>query len=695
MRRGTGSNRRWWVLVLTCAVLSLSQAQQQPQEEPQDVGLREEAERQLVQLDASVSGPAEAIQGLVKGDFVLFVNTKRVEDFIVDNLCTEPTPRVTAASEAVATEPEEAAPTQTTPAQASPPVVPTAPPVTYMFYFDHAFMSLEGRNLAPEIARELITDLVHDGNRALIVSSGAKVKTYSDMTGDHDVLLEALDTMYNDRDSWWDPTQRPEESRIQEVLEALNTRTVDEAAGVARMHQAEERWRAEKAMRRFSMVLGRMAEVPQPKAVLYFADRLRSNPGEHFVSYFNQRQIQRNASLRNALSDADWGALSYQNIVNEANAHGARLYTVQAEGMTGLGSITYRNTSSVVTAGTRHITDAQNTLVSLAAETGGEAFLRGVKSTKIAARIKDDLSCMYLLSFDAARLPRNEAVAVKLTSDRAGVTVKARGQIFIQSHAARQTSRLLSAFTAPDAISGGGRVRGRLVPVGFEDGEFKAMLQVQVAGSPLSGVTWDVGASVLFRDKVREDDSGRVSISGAGTPVVFESVMSFPPGPYEIAMVAHETSSDEVLTGKLEGEWPDPDDEQASVGPIAVMQPAAAVFLRDGATKSRGALELNESSPLSPDQPTAILSIVCWSKSTKGVLEIQRSLVGESSVSFPPLQLQADDAQCAPLQDLVPANTMTEGSFKYEVRVMQKDVELATGNRAFDAGPDATASNRG
>ena len=69
------------------------------------------------------------------------------------------------------------------------------------------------------------------------------------------------------------------------------------------------------------------------------ADRLRSNPGEHYLSYFSEARIRNStasSTLTGIYAEADYGELSYDRVVNEANAHGARVYTVQAEGMTNL-----------------------------------------------------------------------------------------------------------------------------------------------------------------------------------------------------------------------------------------------------------------------------------------------------------------------------------------------------------------------
>ena len=62
------------------------------------------------------------------------------------------------------------------------------------------------------------------------------------------------------------------------------------------------------------------------------------------------------------------------------------------------------------TSSTRtHLSSAEDTLTSLAVETGGRAFLHGIRASKIVRHIRDDLGCVYLLSFHPGDLPQLEA----------------------------------------------------------------------------------------------------------------------------------------------------------------------------------------------------------------------------------------------------------------------------------------------
>ena len=183
-------------------------------------------------------------------------------------------------------------------------------------------------------------------------------------------------------------------------------------------------------------------------------------------------------------------------MVREAAAHGVRVYTIQAEGLVGDSSL-IRGNSRSPSINTRRVSDAQTSLGSLAAETGGQAFLNGVPAPNIARRIRTDLDCVYLLSFDPSGFPVNETLPVVVRVKQPGVEARARGTILVQSESSRATSRLLAAFVAPDAVRPDWPLRGALIPTGFRDGRYHALVQETVPASPLPQTEWDLGFSLV------------------------------------------------------------------------------------------------------------------------------------------------------------------------------------------------------
>lgn len=640
----------------------------------------ERAGVRLAQLDVTLSGKPSALVNLSKDDFEVWVDLRRVEDFLLDAAC-----RV-----------DQAGPAE---APGIPPASPDLPaprrqprPATFVFYFDQSNLTMAGRQQALDEAREMVPRLVRDGNRAMVLSNAQTLSVAAPLTTEAEAILAALTRLEKDPKQW-DPYPTLEPTRIEEILDLMNDPRrggVSQAVALARRYQVEESWRYEKAVRRLEMVLGRLEQEDPPKALLYFADTLRSRPGAHYLEMFSDAVLEREAPAASSSLDASGGGLSFDRVVNRAAAHGVRIYTVQAEGLVAptlqssvgfKGAYSARNASSIPMARVR---EAQDTLGGLAGETGGQAFLNGVPASKIAGRILGDIACLYLVSFDPRGFDLDRPLPVRVVVKRPGVRAQVRGRIVIPSESERLTSRLLAAFSAPEGAGVASPLRASVIPTGFSDGAFSGLIQVAVPGSRQPGASWEMGASLLSRGKVRQDASGLIRLRSAGAPLVLESVANFRPGPYEIVAVARETATDQILSRQIEGSWPDPQDSPALIGPLSLLYPVGGAFLREGAARSSGFLALGDE-PLKAGSPAALVGVACRRPDVKGTVRLERQLVGETTVPFEAVDLEAGADLCAVFRDVIPAGTLGPGGFRYEVRIVREGEELARASREFSA----------
>ncbi len=692
-----------WLLALPLFWLGLPSplaAADPSKDKPRDIGMVEKARAHLAQLDFTLSGDPRIIDALTRDDFKLSLDREKVQDFIVDRVCRESEPEAAPrAAEAGISER----------GQDRSRIVLRANATTYLFYFDQPHLTMAGRLRGLQMARDLVPKLITGGNRGMIISSGRELATVAPLTSDPAALLAALDRLDKDRRQW-DFYATEEISRIAEVMNALNDEMgggVERSLMRARGFQIEESWQMQKAVHRLDMVLGALADIDPPKAVLYFADTMRSNPGAHYLSLFSEsvqhprtgeeRQIYGESAMIE--SDSSFGALTLDKVINLAAAHDIRLYTIQAEGLVDHSMSLEGKGPSFRAAGyaaaqslpVARIHDAQDTLTSMALETGGQPFLNGVPASRIASRVLQDLSCVHLISFDPTDFPVDQPLAVRLRVSKPGVTVHARGRLVIQSESSRMTTRLLGAFAAPEAIGRTTALRTGVIPTGYRDGSFSALIQVAVPGSRQSGASWEVGYSVLTRGKVSEEASARLKTESPGTPLVLEREVRFPPGPYEIVAVARETTTDEVVSRQAEGAWPDPDAAAASVGPIAVIQPLLGGFLREGATHTAGFLAQPGTDRLRADEPTALVGLVCRERRNREALRAERRLSGETSVEFPATDLDFSSDRCVQIRDVVPAGRMGPGEFRYELRVLDRGVEIAKSETKFLVGATVPA----
>ncbi len=654
---------------------------------PKNLGLVEKAGAHLGQLDITVTGPPEILDTLTRQDFDVYLGSRELTDFVLDKMC--PT--------ATAVQPPTASGSR---GEDNPRGEARPNPATFLFYFDQPELTFAGRQRSLELARQLVRKLIVGGNRAMILSNARRLVTFAELTSDPQKLLDGLDWLDKDPVQW-DMAPNSEEDKIRELERVFAVEKhvplprgvppdVREAAKLARAYFLEELWRTEKSFQRLTTILGLLAEVDPPKAVLYFADTLRKDAGRHYFKFFSESPRGREVLLRsrvnpNTSSEGQWmtsaskvfdASAAFNRLIEEAAAHGIRFYAVQAEGL--------------VPSSTR-ASDAQNTLASLALETGGQAFLHGLSAPKIAAAIEHDLSCVYLLSFDPSRFPKDKPLPVRVLAHRPKIKAQVRGTLVLQSESARLTSRLLAAFATPEATKHDIPVSVRLIPTGYDHGAFSALLQVVIPGSKFAGAAWDLGASVVSRGAVREDVSARLSANVPDVPLVLEREMRFAPGPYEIIAVAREASTDQIASQQVTGEWPDLDAQNVTIGPIVALEPATGAFLREGVTHTSGSLALGPAEPLRADAPTALVGLVCFDRSQNRGLCIERSLSGQAKVPFALIEVEPGADRCVQIRDVIPAGTMGPGEFRYEIGVARGETVLAHGERAFVVGPSGTA----
>jgi hypothetical protein len=226
-------------------------------------------------------------------------------------------------------------------------------------------------------------------------------------------------------------------------------------------------------------------------------------------------------------------------------------------------------------------------------------------------------------------------------------------------------------------------VRGVIIPIGFEQGQYSALVQVIADGSPLPGAAWELRASPVVGIKNNETISGSIAVAEANIPAVLETQMNLLPGQYELELNALETTGGQTGAGQLKGLLPNPDLQSITISPVAIVQPAEAAFLRDGNSRSRGALGRAVDEPVLADLPTAMVCLVCRGLGRLDEVRVERKLSGATSMDFNPIQLQLGEERCAQIRDLIQPGVMTDGFFRYEVRVFDEHAQRASGHRAF------------
>jgi len=569
---------------------------------PVDLGVTEETGASLGQVDVTLTGPPEALARVGPESFRVRVGNRDVEHVIADRLC----PAGDLAS-------------------------PSAPrPTTWILFFDNPRLTLGGRTRAIEMARDALPQILGPGDRAAIVSNEDHLHTLQRWTSDPGQLRAGLDLM-NEKDP-------------------LRPDPLGHSGPRRQYYGSPEFLRAD--LSRLAMVLGSFADVPPPKAVLYFADGL-------LLPLADRTSLS--TSARASLLEN--GVLTFDSVVRQAAALGIRFYTVEPKPLTG-GS------------------ETQRSLRMMAAETGGRAFVNGVTAERIVSGLREDRSCMWLLSFDAEAFPRDTFLPVTVTVDVPRVAVRARTQALVQSASERVKHRLLARF-ALDLDGSAPPLQAAVVPLGWKDGKYRARVQVVAPATSLPASTWDLGASMVIRDKVVAETSARATVGEAEVPVALEQEVAVRPGAYELVAVARETTTDQIVSSRHQGTWPDPDAARATVVQPAVLQDTEIAFTRDGEVGTVGSIVHGMDDPLDPARSTDLVALVCRGKKVSSAFEVERSVVGGDAMTFPALTLDLGAERCRQVHDVIPAHALGAGQYRHQIVVRENGVEVARGEASF------------
>jgi hypothetical protein len=634
---------------------------------PKPTSLIETVEKRLVQLDVGVEGDPEAIRAITAKDFALYVGEHEVSGLIVDHLC----------GEAPSPEPEAK---DAPPGEAPPIVVPKVirPRATFIFFFDQNHLTMAGRTLSLATSRDLINRLVVDGSRASIVSNADRVETIVAMTGDREKLLAGLERVRNDPRQWESYAETERKRKIETIGHCQ----------LAKVYAREEWFEARQSTERIGYTVGALAELPAPKALVYFGDNLRQKAGLHYLhGACVSKDDPANRIGRTSAPGFDEvtgaeiipsAAVEFDAVINEALARGVHFFTIQAEGL-----LAY-------TPGwdTERHHQAQDALVGLAVETGGEAFLGGASNTYIADRIAKLTSCRLLLSFPPGDLPRDRGLNVTLELHVPKVKIQTQGRIVVPSQASIERARLLAAFVDPES-SDDGSLRVLLVPRGGDGKTWNASVQLRLRPTGFPDNSVELGASIVRRNTVQDRFAASIATKSGTRAMVVEQSIDIAPGAFSVVAVARDVKRGDVASNRLEADWPNLAKCEAAIAPIAALQSTVAAISKDGILHSTGSLAREVDELLDPSASVVLTSVVCRGTKTTAPVVIERWIDGGAPDEFDPMTIAEPDSPCLQTVDAVPPGRLPPGVVDYRVVARIGDEIVAQERRTLRVGAAA------
>ena len=417
-----------------------------------------------------------------------------------------------------------------------------------------------------------------------------------------------------------------------------------------------------------------------PKGAVYFADTLRRDPGgvvqrafQRVPEFMNRSSGDRGSmGPRSSWAMAAWNADGELSaLVRDASTYGVRFYAVEGRGLA---------------APSDWVRSSQDTLTGLALETGGLSFVNGVASRRIAESISADQSCWYLISFSPSGWDTDRTFDLGVWSKKPGLHVTTRSSLVIPSRATLTQTRLLAAHLGDPTLNDNPLLVS-IYPVGGTAKRLQVLAQVVMpdGGVPhVRDTTWDIDFDVVSRGAVVAHTSGRVAWRGNGHPPVYQTTLALPAGPYEIVAVAREIATDTMRAGHVNGTWPPSSANGVTLSLPVLAQPQRGGIVVDGEVRASGIVVRGAENLVDRREAAAIVTAACLDGPKNVPLRAERSLVGESEVSFAPMDLAPDGGRCVQIRDLVAAGTFGAGRLTYFVRVLSGDVEIASQELSFD-----------
>jgi VWFA-related protein len=522
--------------------------------------------RELISIDVVVRDRnGNVVRGLTQADFELREDGRpqQLETFTFQEISEQP---VAAAAGATALLDGVAA-KMAAPAKSGAPAASEAPsPITaealagrrlIVLLFDTSSMQPEDVQRAVDSARRFVKDQMNAADLVAVATVSSSLDVLTDFSGERERVDGALGRLaYSDGTATGAP--------------AASTTATDEAAAAAEEAASTEvsdldMFNNDVRLRALRTLAETLAPIEQKKAIVYFSAGMQRSGQDNLV----ELRAAINASVRAHVAIYPIDVRGLQAVVPGGDAR-------QASGR-GQDMFSGRGMAQQMS----QLTSSQDTLTSLAGDTGGRAFTDSNDFGEAFARVQRDMSAYYLIGYSStnrARDGRFRRVQVRVKGD--GLRVEARSGYYAArdfahtSRGDRETrleEQLWSEVSATD------------VPVLVTGGFFRLAadryyvpITVAIPGSAVTVPAGKDKATLDVLGVVRDEQGrpvGRIRqtmdlAAGAGAElgskqVLYQSGVTLPPGRFALKVVVRENVNGAV--GSFETVVTVPELKQAAV----------------------------------------------------------------------------------------------------------------------------------
>lgn len=549
--------------------------------------------------------------------------------------------------------------------------------------FDLSSMQPEDVQRAIDSANTFVSQQMSGADLVAIATVSTQLDVLTDFTGDRAAVAATLAQL-----AYTEGTATPPPDAATAATDeaaAAATETTETEAAELDMFNNDVRLRA------LRMLAETLAPLEQRKAIVYFSAGMERSGQD------NQIELRSavNAAVRAHVAIYPVDTRGLQAVVPGGDAR-------QQSGR-GVALFSGRGVSQQFS----RLAASQDTLTSLAADTGGRAFTDTNNFGEAFARVRRDMSAYYLLGYssgNAVKDGRFRRIRVRVKRD--GLRVEARPGYFAErdfAHTSRsdretqlqeQLFSPVSSTDLPVMVSGGFfrlaadryyvpvsvAVPGYAVPVTSD----KADVSLDVLGIVLDEQGRPLGR---MRETLKFPPGTGTTLSGK--QVLYQSGVTLPPGRFSVKVVVRENSTGKI--GSFETPLAVPELKQAQVKVSSVvlstqLQPAPRGRSQNPLVRDGMQLVPNVTHVIARDQKVFFYYEVYEPGEVEGGPQLRTSLAfyrGKVKVFETPaierVTLDASDRKAAVFQLEIPAGSLTSGLYTCQINI----IDQASGRFAF------------
>ena len=410
--------------------------------------------------------------------------------------------------------------------------------------FDTSSMEPDDVQKAVDGAMKWVDQQMTPADLVAVAAIGSSLQVLTDFTSSKDRVREVLSAMSSAQGTAFAAVDASTSA-----TDAAAQTATDDSTAVDQSTQELDTFNNDVRLRALRTLAEALRPIQQKKAIIYFSSGMQRSGTDNQV----ELRAAVNAALRANVAIYPVDARGLQAVVPGGSARQA------SRG--GLGAFT----GSAVTSQFAQLAAQQETLTSLASDTGGTAFTDSNDFGEAFARVERDISSYYILGFsstNSAKDGRFRRITVRVRN-RANVRVEAKDGYYADrdfAHTAKtdREAQLQEQLATPIAATD--------VPLFVTTGWFRLAadkyyvpISVAVPGSAVpaagSAATLDVAGVIRdergvpvgrIRDKLTLPPAGADSL--ASRQVLYQTGVTLPPGRFSIKIAVRENSDGQMGT---------------------------------------------------------------------------------------------------------------------------------------------------